>query len=72
MAIPDHERQLLVMRGLDGARRLAARVAAAQGHAGMGDELDGKHGPAGQHYGTAARLGVLRDELARRLDRMRP
>lgn len=70
--IPEHERQLMVMRSLDAGRRLAARAAAGQGHAGMGDELDERGGQARQHYGAAARLGQLRDELGRRLDRMRP
>lgn len=70
--IPEHQRKLMAMRSLDGARRLAARAARAQGHAGMGDELAGAGGPARQHYGTAARLSQLRDELARRLDGMGP
>lgn len=70
--IPEHERQLMAMRSVDLARRLAARVARAQGHAGMGDELAGARGPARQHYSTAALLGRLRDEFARRLDGYRP
>jgi hypothetical protein len=70
--IPEHQRQLLVMRSLNGARQLAARAARAQGRAGMGDELGGYQGTARQHYGAAVTLGQLRDELARRLDRMRP
>jgi hypothetical protein len=60
------------MRSLAAGRRLAARAAAGQGHAGMGDELGGAGGPARQHYGAAAWLGQVRDELARRLDGLRP
>lgn len=70
--IPEHERRLMVMRSLYLARRAAARVAAAQGHAGMGDELGGLAGPARQHYSTAAAVGQLRDALTRRLERLRP
>ena len=69
--LPEHQRQLIAMRALDGGRRLAARMASLQGHAGMGDELAGGR-LAGQHYATAYRLARVRDELARRLDGMRP
>lgn len=70
--IPEHQRQLLVLRSLHAGRQLAAKAARAQGRAGMGDELAGSPGTARQHYGAAARLGQARDQLAGWLDRMRP
>lgn len=69
--LPEHQRQLIAMRALATGRRLAARMASSQGHAGMGDELAGGQ-LAGQHYRAAYRLARLRDELGRRLEAMRP
>ena len=70
--IPEHQRQLLVMRSLNAGQRFAGRMASSQGRAGMGDELGGYLNLARQHYGTAAALSRVRDELGRRLDGMRP
>lgn len=69
--LPEHQRQLIAMRALATGRRLAARMASSQGHAGMGDELAGRS-QARQYYSAAYRLARLRDELGRRLDGMRP
>ena len=71
LTLPEHQRQLLTMQATAAGRDLAGRLARAQGHAGMGDELDG-HTTARQHYGAAYRLSRLRDQLAVHLDRLRP
>jgi hypothetical protein len=71
LTLPEHQRQLLTMQAAAAGRDLAGRLARAQGHAGMGDELDG-HARARQHYGAAYRLSRLRDHLAAQLDRLRP
>lgn len=71
LMLPEHQRQLLAMRAAATGRDLAGRLARAQGHAGMGDELDG-HPQARQHYRTAYRLARMRDDLAGLLDRLRP
>lgn len=68
--LPPHQRQLITMRLLDRARRVTGRLARAEGHRGMGDELAGRDPSA--WYGGAYTLACLHDMLGRALDRMRP
>lgn len=68
--LPPHQRQLITMRLLDRARRLTARLAHAEGHRGMADELAGRD-PL-PRYGGAYALARLHDALGRALERVRP
>lgn len=68
--LPEHQRRLLLMRAAERARLLAARLARAEGHAGMGDELAGRD-PRGR-YGGAYVLARCRDWLAGLPERWRP
>jgi hypothetical protein len=70
--LPAHQQKQLAMRATAWAQRLAARLAHAEGHAGMGDELAGHGGQARQRYSLAYRLSRLRDQFGQQLDRMRP
>ena len=68
--MPEHQRKLIIMRALAWAARVSGRLAATEGHAGMGDELAGRD-PAAR-YGGAYFLARCRDELASVIERMRP
>lgn len=67
--LPPHEQQAAKMRTLASLHRLAGRLAAREGHAGMADELAGRDF---QRYGLAYRLSLWRDQLGRALESMRP
>jgi hypothetical protein len=69
--LPEHQRRLLAMRFLARAQVLAARAARLEGHAAMGDELAGL-AQARQRYSAAFWLSRARDQLAARLEQMRP
>ena len=68
--LPEHQRRLVLMRAAERARSLAARLARAEGHAGMGDELAGRD-PAAR-YGGAYVLARVRDWLGGLPERWRP
>lgn len=68
--LPEHQRRLMLMRAAERARSLTGRLARAEGHAGMGDELAGRD-PAAR-YGGAYVLARCRDWLARFPERWRP
>jgi hypothetical protein len=70
MMLPEHQRNLAVMRAMDWGRRQAGLLARSEGRAGMADELAGRD--PSPRYGGALILARVRDELARALDRMRP
>ena len=68
--LPEHQRRLVLMRAAERGRRLAEKLARAEGHAGMGDELAGRN-PAAR-YGGAYVLARCRDYLASLPERWRP
>jgi hypothetical protein len=68
--IPQTERQQAQMLAVHRLRQLAGRLAAAEGRAGMADELSGRD-PL-PRYGVAFQLSRARDGLGGLLDRMRP
>jgi hypothetical protein len=68
--IPQHQRKLLLMQVTDRLRRAAARAAAGEGHAGMGDELAGRD--PGPKYRAAFHLSRARDAFGRALEGMQP
>ena len=68
--LPEHQRRLVLMRAAERGRLLAARLARAEGHAGMADELAGRD-PAAR-YGGAYVLARARDWLASLPERWRP
>lgn len=70
--VPAHERRLMALRAVASLRELAGRVAASQGHEGMGSELRGRVGEAGRFYGVAYRVACWRDRLGVMLERMHP
>ena len=70
MMLPEHQRQLMVMRALDWGRRQAGLLARSEGHRGMADELAGRD--PSPRYGGALILARVRDELGRAIERMRP
>lgn len=72
MTLPEHQRQLTMMRLTAFGQRLAARAARVEGHAGMGDELVGHTGDAERRYSLAYSLSRARDTFGRALDSMRP
>lgn len=67
--MPPQERQIAKLRVLQFAHRLASRLARAEGHRGMGDELAGREY---FRYAVALRLGQARDKLAKALEDARP
>jgi|HubBroStandDraft_3_1064219.scaffolds.fasta_scaffold74734_2 hypothetical protein len=67
--LPPHEQQAAKMRTLRLLHRLAGRLAAQEGHAGMADELAGRDF---QRYGLAYRLSLARDRIGQVLEGMLP
>ena len=70
--LPDHHRQLIQMRVVHTAQRVTARLARAEGHTGMSEEIAGRPGGAARHYAAAEGFGRARDALGRVLEGMRP
>jgi hypothetical protein len=68
--MPAQERFWLSLRTVALAHRVAARLARAEGRAGMGQELSGRDPEP--WYGTAVLAGHVRDALGRHLERMKP
>lgn len=67
--MPPQEQYWMKLRTLQTLHRLSGRLARREGHAGMGDELDGREH---YRYPVAYRLSRARDALARALEDMRP
>jgi hypothetical protein len=72
MMLPEHQRNLMLMRAADWGRRQAGSLARSEGRAGMAEELAGRDELARSRYGGALVLARVRDGLARVLERMRP
>lgn len=70
LMLPEHQRTLILMRAAERARNLTGRLARAEGHAGMGEELAGRD--PGARYGGAYALARARDWLAGLPERWRP
>jgi hypothetical protein len=70
--LPDHRRQLIVMKTTRYTQRMLARAARSQGQAGMSEELSGRPAGAARCYGTAEQLAKVSDALGRALESMRP
>ena len=68
--LPEHQRRLMLMRAAERARSLTGRLAKAEGHAGMGEELAGRD-PAAR-YGGAYVLARARDWLGQLPEKWRP
>lgn len=71
-SLPDHRRQLIVMKVTQSAQRALVRAARSQGQAGMSEELSGRPAGAARYYGTAEHLARVSDALGRALESMRP
>lgn len=70
--LPDHRRQLIIMKTARWAQRAAARAARSQGLAGMSEELSGRPAGAARCYATAVHLARVSEALGRSLESMRP
>lgn len=70
MMLPEHQRNLYLMRAMDWGRKQAGSLARSEGRAGMADELAGRD--PSSRYGGALLLARVRDGLAVALERMRP
>lgn len=68
-SLPEQERRWMVLRTVGFAHRYAARLARAEGFAGMGDELKGRD--PSPRYGGAVLAARVRDGLAEMLLKMR-
>jgi hypothetical protein len=72
LTLPEHQRQLTLMRLARAGQLLAGRAARREGHAGMGDELAGRHGDAARRYSLAYTLARARDRAGQALEQLRP
>ena len=72
MMLPEHQRRLILMRAAHSLQRAAARAAHREGHAGMGNELDGRPGDAHRRYSAAYHLSRARDAFTASLEALRP
>jgi hypothetical protein len=70
--LPDHRRQLILMKVTQSAQKTLQRAARRQGRAGMSEELSGRPAAAARCYGTAGHLSRVSDALGRALETMRP
>jgi len=70
--IPEHRRQLILMKAAHMAQRTTGRAAMMLGRAGMSDELAGRAGDARRNYDAALHLSRLRDTFGRALESIRP
>ena len=70
--LPDHRRQLILMKAARSVQRVLSRAARGQGRAGMSEELSGRPGGAARYYATAEHLGRLSDAVGHALAAMRP
>lgn len=67
--MPPQERYWAKLRLLQGVHQLASRLARAEGHRGMGDELAGREY---WRYAVALQISQARDRLEKALEDMRP
>jgi len=72
LTLPEHQRQLILMRAVRAVQVAAHRAARREGDAGMGDELAGRGGDAARRYTAAYALARARDRAGATLDRLRP
>lgn len=72
LTLPEHQRQLILMRAVRALQLAAHRAARREGHAGMGDELGGRPGDAARRYGAAYTLARARDRFGAVLEQLRP
>jgi hypothetical protein len=70
--LPDHRRQLIMMKTTRGMQRVLSRAARRQGRAGMSEELSGRPAGAARCYTTAAQFARVSDALGKALESMRP
>jgi hypothetical protein len=72
LMLPEHQRQLILMRIMRALQLAAHRAARREGQAGMGDELGGRPGDAARRYTAAYSLARARDRFGRALEQLRP
>ena len=67
MMLPAHRRRLIVMRLVEGSRRLLAGLASRSGHMSMGTELR----TGQQEYRLTSAISLSRDQMAVIYERVR-